>query len=229
MRLPDHRRTRISDRSVAGTATVRSDLALGSGWRFESLIPAVPENCLRMQNVQVEVITLPFGTITMAGFAAGLVLQVLSPSLDGGIPSNLDTLLSPQAIGVWHPNDEVLDYRADHASAMMQSRWKGESYRLWRRDAPFDVPWTWVSKDGGAIRRVGDGEFLLTTATTSRDWFADTRCYAAGWPMFFCNDGRERVMSAPDLTTTIFDEVSYHRVLPHQNNSAMSPAAESAN
>lgn len=166
---------------------------------------------------------MAFGASMVSGLAVGLVLHVVTPGLVGGDAPDFARLLSPQPIGVWQPNAEGLEFRADHASAMTQQRWKGEGQRLWRRDMPFEVPFLWVAQDGSSIRRTGDGLFRLTLATPHRDWFFETQCHAAGWPMFYCTDGRERQMSAPDLSTTIFDDIAFRRVMPTQ--SAASEAA----
>lgn len=157
----------------------------------------------------------------MTGLAMGLMLHAPPPGLAGGTKPDLARLLAPAPVGVLHPDEEGLDYRADHAAAMTQHRWKGGDYHLWRRDLPFETPWLWIAEDGGSLRRLGDGLFRLSTASASRDWFFETQCHHAGWPLFYCLDGRERQMSAPDLSTTIFGDVTYRRVLPTD-----SPASE---
>lgn len=166
------------------------------------------------------------GTSALLAIAAGLVLHTVTPGLVGGHAPTVGRLLSSQAVGVHHPDEEDLQFFAEHSTAMTQQRWKGEDYRLWRNDRPFEIPFMWVANDGSSIRRMGDGVFRLTVASAHRDWFTLIHCHAAGWPMFYCSDGRERQMAAPDLATTIFDGVTYRRVLPQQSTAASGvPAA----
>lgn len=168
------------------------------------------------------------GTGALLAIAAGLVLHAVTPGLVGGHASNVARLLSPQAVGVQAPDDENLRFLAEHSTAMTQQRWRGEDYRVWRNDQPFEIPFMWVADDGSSIRRMGDGVFRLTVASPHRDWFSLIHCHAAGWPMFYCSDGRERQMAAPDLATTIFDDVTYRRVLPQQNAVSSAPATPGA-
>lgn len=160
----------------------------------------------------------PFVRMTRSGLAAAIMLQALASASAAGGSS--PRLLDPAPIGMLKPDGKTLSYRADHAIAMAQYRWMGEQgfpargYRVQHKDLPFDVPWFWASEDGGAIRRVGDGVFRFTRTSPRRDWYFDTTCHAQAWPLFGCDDGWERQMSAPDLLTIVFDEVRYTRVLP---------------
>lgn len=79
---------------------------------------------------------------------------------------------------------------------------------------PYFVPWLWMTPDGAALRKKQNGTFVITSAQLLGNWYADTECYASGWPTFFCADQRERLMSAPDASTIIFDDVEYKRVVP---------------
>lgn len=165
------------------------------------------------------------GTSALLAIAAGLVLHTVTPGIIGGNAPNVGRLLSAHAVGMHQPDDEDLQFLAEHSTAMTQQRWKGENYRLWRNDQPFEIPFMWVADDGSSIRRMEDGVFRLTVASKNSDWFSPIHCHAAGWPMFYCSDGRERQMAAPDLATTIFDDVTYRRVLPQQNAVSSAPAA----
>ena len=162
------------------------------------------------------------GTSALLAIAAGLVLHTVTPGLVGGHAPNAERLLSSQPVGLQQPDEDDLRFLAEHSTAMTQQRWRGESYRIWRSDQPFEIPFMWVADDGSSIRRMGDGVFRVTVASMYRDWFSLIHCHAAGWPMFYCSDGQERQMAAPDLATTIFDHVTYRRVLPR--NEAVSRA-----
>jgi hypothetical protein len=74
--------------------------------------------------------------------------------------------------------------------------------------------WTWLAADGSIVRRVDDGTFALTAGDCVRLFCLETTCFAAGWPLFVCEDGRERTMSAPDFSTVIFDGITFLRVPP---------------
>ena len=169
--------------------------------------------------------------MTRSGLAAGIVLQALAFGIAGEAARERPSPISPVPIGTWTPDEEGLAFRADLATAMAHYRWLGEEglaaqgYRLWRKDMPFEMRWFWAAEDGGAIRRVGDGMFRITRTTRHRDWFFNTNCYAIGWPLFACDDGWERQMSAPDLSTIIFDDVRYTRILTVSDTSP--PADES--
>lgn len=148
------------------------------------------------------------------------MLQMLASASAAGGPGLSPLLLNPAPIGMLRPDKRTLAYRADHAIAMAQYRWMGEqgfphrAYRVQHRDLPFDVPWFWASEDGGAVRRIGDGVFRYIRSSPGRDWYFATTCYAQAWPLFGCDDGWERQMSAPDLLTIVFDDVHHKRVLP---------------
>lgn len=153
-------------------------------------------------------------TGALLAVAAGLVLHTVTPELSGGYAPDARRFVSSDAIGNFQPDDEDLQFLADYNTAMSQQRGRGEAYYVWHNDQPFELPFFWVAEDGSSVRRMTDGVFLLTMASPHRDWFFMIHCHAAGWPMFYCTDGRERQMAAPDLATTIFDDVAYRRVLP---------------
>ncbi|HTV71486.1 MAG TPA: hypothetical protein VMF90_23390 [Rhizobiaceae bacterium] len=79
---------------------------------------------------------------------------------------------------------------------------------------PYFVPWLWATPDGATIRKKQNGAFVITSAQLLGNWYSDTECYASGWPTFFCTDQKERLMSAPDAATIIFDDVEYKRAVP---------------
>jgi hypothetical protein len=81
-------------------------------------------------------------------------------------------------------------------------------------EPPFFIPWLWATPDGATIRKLQDGTFVVTSARLLGNWYTAMRCYSAGWPAYYCEDSRERLMSAPDASTIIFDEVVYSRVMP---------------
>jgi hypothetical protein len=74
--------------------------------------------------------------------------------------------------------------------------------------------WTWLAADGSAVRRLDDGTFSLTSGDCVRILCLETKCIGAGWPLFVCEDGRQRTMSAPDFSTVIFDGITFQRRAP---------------
>lgn len=74
--------------------------------------------------------------------------------------------------------------------------------------------WTWLAADGRVVRRAEDGTFSLTSGDCVGLFCLETNCIGAGWPLFVCEDGRQRTMSAPDFSTVIFDGITFRRVPP---------------
>ncbi|MBX3578192.1 MAG: hypothetical protein KF723_13380 [Rhizobiaceae bacterium] len=109
---------------------------------------------------------------------------------------------------------------ADYASASMRYRMgvdqlAGEAAPLVEADEPaFFIPWLWATPDGATIRKLRDGSFVITSARLLGNWYAETRCFNAGWPAYYCDDETERLMSAPDAATLIFDDIVYSRAVP---------------
>lgn len=172
-----------------------------------------------------------FVRVIRSGVAAAAMLLSVSLSDAANDEPGSPALRNPSPIGTLSPDEEGLAYRAEHAVAMAQYRWVGEQgdtghgYPVWSRQDPFETPFFWAAENGGAIRRVGEGVFRYTRATPLRDWYFDTICYAQAWPLFGCDDGWERQMSAPDLSTIVFDEVRHTRMLPPPDD-APPPAGE---
>lgn len=83
-----------------------------------------------------------------------------------------------------------------------------------RQVSPVLEPFTWVADNGDTVRRVEDGVFALALGNPLGNWYTEIRCRVIEWPRLYCDDGRERPMSAPDLSTMIFDGVAYHRPYP---------------
>lgn len=74
--------------------------------------------------------------------------------------------------------------------------------------------WTWLAADGSVVRRSDDGTFSLTSGDCVRLFCLETNCIGAGWPLFVCEDGRPRTMSAPDFSTVVFDGITFRRTPP---------------
>jgi hypothetical protein len=86
--------------------------------------------------------------------------------------------------------------------------------------------WTWLAADGSVVRRLNDGTFSLTAGDCVRILCHETTCIGAGWPLFVCEDDRQRKMSAPDFSTVIFDGVTFRRApsnppISHDEESAI--------
>lgn len=82
--------------------------------------------------------------------------------------------------------------------------------------------WTWRAADGTLLRRLPEGGFSLVLGDCLQKFCPAFECHDAGWPVFICDDGRERKMSAPEFSSVTFDGVVYHRL------SAAKPAREPA-
>jgi hypothetical protein len=74
--------------------------------------------------------------------------------------------------------------------------------------------WTWLAADGSIIRRLDDRTFSLISGDCVRILCLETNCIGAGWPLFVCEDGRQRTMSAPNFSTVIFDGITFRRIPP---------------
>ncbi len=77
-----------------------------------------------------------------------------------------------------------------------------------------DERWTWRAPNGSLIRRLDDGRFSVTEGNCVSSLCRELFCYDAGWPMFMCDDGSTRKMSAPDFSTVVFDGVTFTRTAP---------------
>jgi len=86
----------------------------------------------------------------------------------------------------------------------------GDGGPLWPSEYG-DVRWTWLAEDGGVIRRLDDGRFAVTNGDCVSSLCLELFCFNAGWPMFACDDGSTRKMSAPDFSTVIFDGITFSR------------------
>lgn len=131
-------------------------------------------------------------------------------SHDGVVPAQSSTL-------ALYANREAVI--VDYATAMRQFRATAEreGYRnLAAIFLPNDRPvrqerYTWVAQNGDSIRRTGDGVFRLARGNYRQNWFFEVECRVIDWPMLYCTDDQQRMMSAPDERTVIFDGVSFTR------------------
>jgi hypothetical protein len=74
-----------------------------------------------------------------------------------------------------------------------------------------DTRWTWQADDGSLIRRLDDGRFSVTRGNCVSGFCLELFCFGAGWPVFECDDGVTRKMSAPDFETVVFDGITFKR------------------
>jgi hypothetical protein len=130
------------------------------------------------------------------------------------------SLRGPEPFGMAALYDNRPDLALRYHLAMLQYRWTGENgfprggYPILDEGRPFAMPWLWADEDGRTLRRMGNGVFRLATSSPQNDLFAELECYGFEWPNFFCTDGQERTMAAPDLSLIVFDGKEYRRVLP---------------
>lgn len=141
-------------------------------------------------------------------------------------------LLDHAAAGLSALYGETSTAIADYSAAMLRYRtsdraldFAGRGYPFVWRGAPVGGTWTWAAADGSALRRTGKGAFLLVLADRPGNIFVEITCLDAGWPQFACSDERIREMSAPDLTTIVFDDIVFSRSLGMQEPP---PSAEAA-
>jgi hypothetical protein len=151
------------------------------------------------------------------------VLAAVLAGQDAWQPADLNrvTMLDtrPQGMAALYDAESVV---ARYVAAMMRYRMVFEredfsqlAYPFIFQDHPYSgMPWTWTASDGATVRRLPNGAFRITSSTYLGNLFTEVTCEDAGWPMFACSDGRKRQMSAPDLSTIIFDGTKYVRVLP---------------
>lgn len=81
---------------------------------------------------------------------------------------------------------------------------------------PYGGPWTWTALNGSHVRRMADGAMHLSLTELLGNWFVEIDCRDAGWPIFSCNDGIERIAAAPRPETLVIDGVEFSRVLPSE-------------
>ncbi len=79
---------------------------------------------------------------------------------------------------------------------------------------PFGGPWTWTAQNGSHARRMADGAMHLSLTNLLANWFVEIDCRDAGWPVFACADGIERIAEAPTPELLVIDGVEFSRVLP---------------
>lgn len=111
---------------------------------------------------------------------------------------------------------------ADYVTAMMryhnaatQESLPPRIYPFVLRDRPpFGGPWTWTAANGSHARRLSDGSLHLSLTHQLGNWFVEISCLDAGWPVFSCSDGIERVASAPDPRLLVIDGIEFSRALP---------------
>ena len=120
---------------------------------------------------------------------------------------------------------------ASYPTAMTRYRYATERENLPPRTYPFILlekppfggPWTWTAENGSHVRRLADGAMHLSLTDRLGNWFSEIDCRDAGWPVFACNDGVERVAEAPRPDLLVIDGVEFARVLP-----VTAPPAEAA-
>lgn len=71
--------------------------------------------------------------------------------------------------------------------------------------------WIWTAPNGDSIRRIGNGVFRLAQGNYRQNWFFEVECTVIDWPNLYCDDDSQRIMSAPDERTVVFDGVTYTR------------------
>ena len=111
---------------------------------------------------------------------------------------------------------------ADYVTAMMRYRTAAEIERLPSQLYPFVMfdrpplggPWTWTAANGSHARRLQNGRLHLSLTGHLGNWFAEIDCLDAGWPVFACSDGIERVAAAPAPQLLVVDGLEFSRVLP---------------
>lgn len=89
---------------------------------------------------------------------------------------------------------------------------------------PYGGPWTWTAPNGSHVRRMANGAMHLSLTDLLSNWFLEIDCRDAGWPVFSCDDGIERIAAAPRPETLVIDGVEFSRILP----SDLLPPAEAS-
>ncbi|MGE0499464.1 MAG: hypothetical protein AB7I79_09420 [Rhizobiaceae bacterium] len=145
------------------------------------------------------------------------------------------TLTSPRAAGLYDLYSDRPATVADYVTA--QTRMRAAVEQGLRREAaplistsspPAFVPYLWETIDGSAIRKLGDGSFVVVSSRLLANWHAERRCFGADWPNFVCADQSTHTMAAPDLGTLIFDGVEYSRYVPVADVDPITEAEEEA-
>ncbi|WP_318763577.1 hypothetical protein [Aminobacter niigataensis] len=111
---------------------------------------------------------------------------------------------------------------ADYATAMMRYRGAAAHEDLPPSVYPFVLftrpplggPWTWTAPNGSHARRLRDGALRISLTDRLGNWFVEILCTDAGWPVYSCSDGVERVAEAPEPRLLVIDGVEFSRLLP---------------
>lgn len=73
--------------------------------------------------------------------------------------------------------------------------------------------WIWAAESGDTVQRVSTDSYRMLSGNCFTRTCTWIMCRPRAWPTFTCDDGRNRKMSAPDLSTMIFDGIKYRRVV----------------
>ncbi|MGF7006679.1 hypothetical protein [Aminobacter sp. BE322] len=111
---------------------------------------------------------------------------------------------------------------ADYVTTMMRYRTAAEYEGLEPQSYPFILvdrppyggPWTWTAANGSHIRRLRDGSLRISLTDRLGNWFVEIFCTDAGWPVFSCSDGVDRIAAAPDPGVLMVDGLEFSRKLP---------------